>query len=126
MNKNRHSKKIPDIQGSLPFGSRNQGGIFAYAHPLERRAVVLVGVGFVLLAILYVYFLFSSVVHVAAHRELVRSASRASAEVANLETAYLAKTQTFTEPYARSLGYVAVKNPTFVSKSSVVSFNNGR
>lgn len=123
MTKSRNTNKIPASQGSLPFTRATRAGILAYAHPLERRAVTVLSVGFVLLSILYIYFMISSVVHVAARQELVRTASRASAEVAALETAYLEKTQTITEPYARSLGFVAIEDRTFVSKSTAVTFN---
>lgn len=125
MNKNRNTKKISEHQGLLPFSRSTHSGILAYAHPFERRTLVVFGVAFLLLSVLYIYFMISSVVHVAARQELVRSASRASAEVATLETAYLAKTQTLTEPYARSLGFVSVRDRSFVSKASV-AFKDAR
>jgi len=126
MTRTRKSNPIPASQSALPFTRGSRGGILAYAHPLERRALTALSAGFVLLSILYIYFMISSVVHVAARQELVRTASQASAEVAALETAYLAKTQTITEPYARSLGYVAVEDRTFVSKASVVLLTDAR
>lgn len=125
MNKNRNTKKVSEHQGSLPFSRNTNSGILAYAHPFERRTVVVFGAAFLILSVLYIYFMISSVVHVAARQELVRSASRASAEVATLETAYLSKTQTLTEPYARSLGFVSVRDRSFVSKGSV-AFKDAR
>ncbi|MBP9832018.1 MAG: hypothetical protein KBC74_00630 [Candidatus Pacebacteria bacterium] len=125
MNKNRNTKKVSEHQGSLPFSRNTRSGILAYANVFERRTVVVFGVAFLLLSVLYIYFMISSVVHVAARQELVRSASRASAEVATLETAYLSKTQTITEPYARSLGFVSVRDRSFVSKASV-AFKDAR
>ncbi|MES2014276.1 MAG: hypothetical protein V4437_00485 [Patescibacteria group bacterium] len=117
--------KISDSQAHLPF-SRKSGSIFAYARPLERRAFFVSGIALLLLSVLYIYFMFSSVVHVAALQELAHEATKTSAEVANLETAYLTQTQNFTEVYAHSNGYVAIRNPEFVRKSSVVSFQTAR
>lgn len=123
----RYSKRIPEGQERLPLYGNKGGGIWAYAQPFERQ----MGVGFasllLLLSILYIYFMISSVVHVAARQELARAETKTSAEVAELETAYLARTESITDSYARSLGYVAIAERSFVSKpANVVSIRTAR
>lgn len=112
-------KTISSAQRALPF--RTKGGIFAQAHPAERFIAVGVGSLFITLSVLYIFFMFSSVMHVAARHDLAGRMSQLSADVAMLETVYLNKTQVITESYAHSLGYVQTKNHAFAKKISTVS-----
>ena len=122
----KYSKRIPEGQERLPFQGKNQGGIWAYAYPFERRSAFTVGSLLVLLSVLYIYFMISSVVHVAARQELTRAETKTAAEVAELETAYLSRTESITDSYAHSLGYVAIADRTFVSKPARVVSMRGR
>ncbi len=111
-------------QDRLPFSRTRQSGILVYAHPRERQALAVLGILAIVFSTFYIYFMISSVVHVAARQELAQQASRASADVAALETTYLERTEGITESYAKSLGYVAVNDQVFVEKENVVSFRN--
>lgn len=120
----RNTRRILEAQNPLPFRNATSAGLFAYARPLERRFVVFLGFGFLILSALYVYFLLSSIVHVVERQELRGQSSKASAEVASLEAKYLAHTEGITEAYARSVGFVAAQNEIFV-KRPVVTLHNG-
>lgn len=114
------------ISGSqivLPFQGREAQGIFSYALPWERRLVGIVGVLFVVFGILYIYFVTSSILHVAARQELMGKVIAARTAVSTLETAYFAKTQTITEPYARSLGFVSASNQVFVERNTALTLH---
>lgn len=121
----RKQKRVVEGQDRLPF-RRQQGGLWAYAHPYEKRALMVVGVTFAVLSILYTYFMFSSVMHVAARQQLASQMSKISAEVATLETTYLGKTQNITESYAHSLGYVGVKDRAFAKRLGAVTLHTAR
>lgn len=120
-------KKIRDIiegQARLPFGEERTG-ILSYAHPFERRAFFAMGALFLLVSAVYMYFVMTSVMHVAGREEASIRASRLSAEVARLESEYLARTESITEPYAKTRGFVTISKRSFVEGSSV-SINNKR
>jgi hypothetical protein len=117
------SYRISESQGRLPFNRPQNGGILAFAYPIERKLIGILGISFVVLSILYIYFMISSVTHVAARRELAKVASEKAAKVADLETAYLAQTNGITDSYAKSLGYVAVQEKYFAERGSVVSIH---
>lgn len=112
-------KITSSAQRALPF--RHKGGIFAHAHPIERSIAVGIGSLFVTLSVLYIFFMFSSVMHVAARHDLAGRMSQLSADVAMLETTYLNKTEVITEAYAHSLGYVQTKNHAFAKRVNTVS-----
>lgn len=119
----KHIGNLSQNQARLPFSDRKQVGVLMYASPLERQIIFAVGALFLLCSVLYVYFMISSVMHVAARQELVREVSKLSAEVAVLETKYFDATQSITEKYAYANGYVALKNRSFVKSSGVVTLN---
>ncbi len=120
-------KKIRDIiegQARLPFGEE-RSGLMSYAHPLERRAFFAMGILLLLVSAAYMYFVMTSVMHVAGREDASIRASRLSADVARLESEYLSRTQSITEPYAKTRGFVSIAKRSFVEGSSV-SFNNAR
>jgi type II secretory pathway component PulM len=123
----KYSKRIPEGQERLPLYGKNRSGIWAYAHPRERQIGFISASLLLLLSVLYIYFMISSVVHVAARQELARAERKTSAEVAELETKYLTKTESITDSYARSLGYVAISERSFVEKpANTLSIKNTR
>jgi hypothetical protein len=63
----------------------------------------------------------ASVAHVASREELHQRAVAASAGVADLEAAYLGRSHTITETYARSNGYVTISARGFVERTSLVT-----
>lgn len=120
-------KKIRDIiegQARLPFGE-GQSGLLSYAHPLERRAFFILGALLFLVCAVYMYFVMTSVMHVAGREEAAIQASRLSAEVARLESEYLSRTESITEPYAKTRGFVSISKRSFVEGASV-SIDNRR
>ena len=112
-------------QGQLPFNAR-QGGVWAAAHPWERRAIAVMGLLLIIISVVYVYSVMTSVMHVAAREELSRDATRLSAEVARLEAQYLSRTESITESWARDHGYVSLADRTFVEKIDSLSLNIAR
>ena len=117
----KFSKNISLDQRALPFGNIGRKGALAYALPWERQVVGVTGVLFVGLCLLYAYFVIMSIVHVAALQTLMAEVTTAKNNVSQLETAYFAKSDTITETYAESLGYVAVANPTFVAENTALT-----
>ena len=114
--------RILEGQESLPFrGGRT--GLFAYAHPLERRTFFLFGGLIAVLSVLYVYFVIASIMDVAAREEISQNATKTSAEVASLEAKYLAGTHAITESAAKDRGFVSIKDRSFVEKAASVSLN---
>lgn len=106
-------------QGRLPFSP--QGGFLAYATGLERRLLAGAFSGLILASLLYVYFVMSSVAHVAARGSLSERSAGLSAEVASLETRYLSRAQGITEPYARAHGFVSAGSRGVVERASLVT-----
>lgn len=121
----RKIMRILEGQEALPFrGSRT--GLFAYAHPLERRAFLLFGGLIAVLSVLYVYFVIASIMDVAGREEISLQSTKLSAEVASLEAQYFAKTHLITEAAAREHGFVAITNRSFVERAASVSLNTAR
>lgn len=113
-------------QSALPFQAGHGGGIFSYALPWERRVASTVGVLFVVFGILYIYFVTSSIVHVAARQELMGKVVATQVSVSSLETQYFAKTQAITEAYAAALGFVAISNSneTYVTRNTALTLHD--
>ncbi len=121
----RKIMQILEGQEALPFrGSRT--GLFAYAHPLERRAFFLFGGLIAVLSVLYVYFVIASIMDVAAREEISQSATKTSAQVAALEAKCLSETHAITESAARDRGFVSIKDRSFVERADSVSLNTTR
>lgn len=114
---------ISGTQSALPFRGRDSRGIMAYALPWERRIIGTLGILFVILGILYIYFVTSSILHVAARQELLGKVVAAKTAVASLETRYFGKTQAITETYAHSIGFVAVAKETFVERNTALTLH---
>ena len=114
---------ISGTQNALPFGGRDSRGILAYAFPWERRIVGTLSILFVALGILYIYFVTSSILHVAARQELLGKVVASKTTVALLETRYFGKTQAITETYARSIGFVAVAKESFVERNTALTLH---
>ncbi len=115
--------KISEGQQSLPFQSGG-GGMLAYARLWERRFIALLGALFIACILLYMYFVMSSVIHVAARQELAGKVAAAKVAVSKLETAYLIRTKDITESYARSVGFVAASHETFVERGGAVTLHD--
>ena len=113
-------------QSALPFQTGQGGGILAYALPWERRLAGAAGVLFVVFGILYIYFVTSSIVHVAAREELMGKVVATQVSVSSLETQYFAKTQAITEAYAASLGFVAISNSdeAYVTRDTALTLHD--
>jgi hypothetical protein len=111
-------------QTALPFQNREGRGILVYALPWERRIVGTVGALFVVFGILYIYFVTSSILHVAARQELMGKVVATETAVSSLETSYFAKTQAVTEPYARSIGFVTASNVAFVQRNTALTLHD--
>lgn len=103
----------------LPFRGGRAGGIWSYAGVLERRLLGTMVLLLLLSGFSYIYFVMTSVAHVAQREETAHKVASLSAEVARLESAYLTQSQTVTESYARTLGYVTPTSRTFVEKTSL-------
>lgn len=111
-------------QEQIPFTKRD--GFWAAAHPLERRAVpVLIGC-ILLCSAVYMYFVMTSVMDVAAREEISIESTKLSAEVASLEAQYLSRTNSITEAYAKNRGFVSLSDRTFVQEETGLSLNTVR
>lgn len=117
----RYSRNISLDQRMLPFKAVGRNGILAYALPWERRLVAGIVASLIALSVLYVYFVIASIVHVAAMQSLMGQVTDAKNAVSQLETSYFAKSDTITEQYAESLGYVAAGDTAFVSQNTALS-----
>lgn len=117
-----HKKKlISYAQGQLAFRGTPTRAI-AVPFLLERRMVLGLGVVAVCLSVIYGYCVAMSVAEVGARAQALKNMRSLSAEVATLESQYLSQTRGITEEYARSLGYVAPTDKTFVARQNVVSY----
>lgn len=114
-----------DGEVTLPFRTKD-AGILSFVTPIQQKALLVGGVLFVLLSVLYVYSVIASVMHVAAREELTFEATRLSSEVARLEAEYLSRTEGITESFARERGYTSISRRSFVERTSSVTFNNAR
>lgn len=120
----RRSRKIPEGQEQLPFKSAARRGILSYAFLWERRLVSVLSALFLAFAALYVYFVMTSIVHVAARQELAAKVAVTKAAVSKLETRYLSETERVTESYARSIGFVTAPHKTFVERGRAVTLHD--
>lgn len=85
------SRYAPSIfQGRLDFGQKGRGVSLTLEHPLERALwrVLIASVG--LLAVLYLYFVGSSILNVIARKEAAAESQRLTSAVASLERDYYA------------------------------------
>lgn len=111
-------------QTELPFTKRD--GFWAAAHPLERKAVPVLAVCVLLCSAVYMYFVMTSVMDVAARETLSMQATKLSAEVASLEAQYLSRTNSITEAYARAHGFVSLSDRSFIQQANGLSLNTAR
>ncbi len=117
---------IPDRQDALPFRNGQGSGILVHALPWERRLVLALGALLLACTALYVYFVMTSIVHVAARQELIKKVALAKTAVSSLESVYLAKTKSLTESYAHSIGFTAPSKKVFVERAVAVTLHDGR
>jgi hypothetical protein len=113
-----------ESQQALPF--RRKGGMWANVGVLEKRTIFALAVLIVLFSIAYVYFVMTSVMHVAGRETLSIDASKRSSEVARLEAEYLRRTESITESLAKERGFVSISSRSFVEHADSVSLYNPR
>jgi hypothetical protein len=117
----RKKTLISYAQGQLQFrGSPTRALVVPFL--LERRMIMGIGAAIIMLSVVYGYCVAVSVAEVGARASALRAARALSADVATLESQYLAQTRGITEEYARSLGFVTPSGKTFVTRQEVVSY----
>ena len=82
-----------------------------------QRATVLLAVGIIILALLYMYFLASAVVHAVVRKEVQHTIAEAHSRVADLEVSYLARKNTITHEVAKDLGFKSVAQKSYVERA---------
>ncbi len=114
--------RVPENQRALPF-RRDTSGVLAYANRTERRLLMTIAACFMVASALYVYAVMSSVVRVAHITELNAKTAQLEADVAELETMYLSRTEKITVAYASRLGYVHKSSRSFIERSNTLTLN---
>lgn len=100
----------------IPLRTRVRTLAIALHHGEQRAAGVLLALT-VVLAMLYVYFLGSAVVHAVARREVQQDIARTSSHVADLEGRYLQAKNRITEDMAHRMGFRSVAQKEYVERA---------
>lgn len=111
------SRYAPSIfQGRLDFAHKGRGVSLTLEHPAERMLwrALLVAVG--LLAVLYLYFVGSSILNVIARKEAIAESARLTSAVSALEREYYAFSQDIGPEDGGRLGLKPVSDTEYVRR----------
>lgn len=82
----------------------------------KRVALTLVGL-MLMLALMYIYFVFMSVVHVVIRTEIQHDIKAVASEISSYERTYIASQHHVSEQLAVQTGYVAVSDKDFIDRT---------
>ena len=83
-------------------------------------------IGILVSALLYVYFVSSSVLNIVQRKNIEATINFASSDVGNLESEYIFLTKNITLQYARTLGFSEPKDVAYVKTASYAARIDGR
>lgn len=82
-----------------------------------KRVALTLGVFVVLLALVYTYVLFMSVVHVVIRTEIQHDIKEIAAEISRYERSYIASQHQVSEQLATQAGYVEIAEKDFINRT---------
>ena len=91
---------------------------------IEQRSVALLLIGIVLLAVLYIYFLGSAVVHVVERRETQHMTANVSSHVATLEEEYFEVKSTITDTLDTEMNFTTLAQKDYVRREQYLGRAN--
>ena len=113
------SKYKPSIlQGRFEF---NESVSLSLEHPRERMLLRVLFAALVALAMLYLYFVTSSVLNVIARKEALARLDGIQGSIGQLESRYLALSQGMTPEEGKALGLIPVENTNYVYRPGTVA-----
>jgi hypothetical protein len=83
----------------------------------ERKAVGALLLCTIALALLYVYFLGSAVVHAVARKEVQQDIAQASSRIAELEVEYLQRKDRITRELASEMGFRSIAQKDYIERA---------
>lgn len=92
--------------------------IFETQYKAERVLMYISLSSFVLLSFLYVYFLFSGVVHVVMNKESEVNIRKLHGEIASLEADYMEKQYSLSQTILEDEGYIMANNKVFIDRNN--------
>lgn len=111
------SKHAPSIfQGRFDFSAKRGSFSLTIEHPVERMALRGFVGTLVLLALLYVYFIGSSVLNVIARKEALTQTASLTNAVSQLEREYFASTQSVGPEEGARLGLTSLEDTVYIHR----------